>query len=130
MHAGFTALLTGCPMNCGVRIVLHAPQAGELQQDLQRLQPLWGDDLNRFGGPFLAGHVFSAVDVFFCAASFRVQTYGLTLSDACMTYVKILLSLSAMQDWYAGALQEPWIEPFHEDMVLTKGHLSQDFRRA
>jgi glutathione S-transferase len=111
MHSGFTALRTGCPMSCGVRMELNAPFSEGLLNDLQLLQALWEDGLQRFGGPYLAGREFSAVDAFFCPVAFRVQTYGLALSPPCMAYVQTLLYLPAMQDWYAAALQEPWLEP-------------------
>ena len=128
MHSGFAALRTGCPMSCGVRMELNAPLSEGLLNDLQRLQALWEEGLQRFGGPYLAGREFSAVDAFFCPVAFRVQTYGLALSTACMAYVQTLLNLPAMQDWYADALQEPWLEPWHDEMVLAKGRLLQDYR--
>ena len=130
MHSGFAALRSGCPMSCGVRIELNTPLPESLLHDLQRLQAVWQDGLQRFGGPFLAGSAFSAADAFFCPVAFRVQTYGLTLSTACMAYVNTLLDLPAMQDWYNSALQEPWIEPAHDAEVLAKGRLLQDYRLA
>ena len=128
MHSGFAALRTGCPMSCGVRMELNAPLSEGLLNDLQRLQALWEEGLQGFGSPFLAGRAFSAVDAFFCPVAFRVQTYGLALSTACMAYVQTLLNLPAMQDWYAAAMQEPWLEPWHDEMVLAKGRLLQDYR--
>lgn len=128
MHSGFTALRNNCPMSCGVRVELSAPLSEGLLNDLQRLQALWQQGLNEHGGPFLAGAQFSAVDAFFCPVAFRVQTYGLRLSAPCMAYVQTLLNLPAMQDWYAAALQEPWLEPWHDEMVLAKGRLLQDYR--
>jgi len=130
MHSGFTALRSACPMSCGVRVELNEPLPQGLLHDLQRLQALWQDGLQRFGGPFLAGSAFSAADAFFCPVAFRVQTYGLTLSTAYMAYVNTLLDLPAMQDWYNSALQEPWIEPAHDAEVLAKGSLLQDYRLA
>jgi glutathione S-transferase len=101
-----------------------------LLQDLKRLQTLWTEGLQRFGGPFLAGKNFSAVDAFFGPVAFRVQTYNLVLSDECMAYVQTLLALPAMQDWYEAALKEPWIEPAHDADVLAFGELLQDKRSA
>ena len=65
MHSGFAALRTGCPMSCGVRMELNPPLPEGLLNDLQRLQALWEEGLQGFGGPFLAGRAFSAVDAFF-----------------------------------------------------------------
>jgi glutathione S-transferase len=115
-------------MSCGVRVQLHQPLSTGLLNDLQRLQTLWTQGLQRFGGPFLASQQFTAVDAFFCPVAFRVQTHGLPLSDMCAAYVQTLLALPAMQDWYASALTEPWIEPAHDAEVLVFGDLVQDLR--
>lgn len=130
MHSGFASLRNTCSMSCGVRVALHQPVPSGLLQDLQRLQTLWTEGLHRFGGPFLAGQRFSAVDAFFCPVAFRVQTYGLVLSDKCMAYVQTLLALPAMQTWYEDGLKEPWIEPAHDADVLAFGELLQDKRSA
>ena len=86
--------------------------------------------LQRFGGPFLAGERFSAVDAFFCPVAFRVQTYGLSLDASCGAYVQTLLELPAMRQWYEGALAEPWIEPAHDADVLAFGQLQADLRQT
>ena len=128
MHSGFGQLRNTCSMSCGVRVALNQPLPEGLLKDLQRLQALWRDGLQRFGGPFLAGDKFTAVDAFFCPVAFRVQTFGLPLSEPSMAYVQTLLTLPAMQAWYANALQEPWIEPEHDAEALTSGRLTQDNR--
>jgi glutathione S-transferase len=81
MHSGFTALRGECSMNCGLRVRLNAP-SDALRADLARIASLWGEGLERFGGPFLAGSTFTAVDAFYCPVAFRVQTYGLELPRA------------------------------------------------
>jgi glutathione S-transferase len=128
MHAGFTALRQVCSMNCGVRVQLHPESQALLANDLARLQRLWREGLQRFGGPFLAGASFTAADAFFCPVAFRVQTYGLALDALCSTYVQTLLDLPAMRQWYAQALHEPWIEPGHEADALAHGQLLSDAR--
>jgi glutathione S-transferase len=97
MHAGFSALRNECSMNCGVRVKMHSISTA-LQQDLDRLGELWADGLDRFGGPFLAGESFSAVDAFFAPVAFRIQTYRLPLSDPAAAYAGLLLGLDAMRD--------------------------------
>lgn len=128
MHSGFGQLRNTCPMSCGVRVQLHQPLPTGLLNDLQRFQNLWTQGLQRFGGPFLAGQQFTAVDAFFCPVAFRVQTHGLPLSDVCAAYVQTLLALPAMRDWYASAMTEPWIEPAHDAEVVAFGNLVQDLR--
>ncbi|MCC5826984.1 glutathione S-transferase N-terminal domain-containing protein [Alkalimonas sp.] len=129
MHAGFTTLRTVCTMNCGVRAQLHNPPA-VLAQELTRLDELWQQGLAQFGGPFLAGKEFTAVDAFFAPVAFRVQTYDLMLSNKALSYVKQLLALPAMQSWYQAALQESWREPSHEAEIGLYGTVRIDYRQC
>ncbi|MGY6566566.1 MAG: glutathione S-transferase family protein [Halomonadaceae bacterium] len=129
MHAGFAALRSLCPMNCGVRVQLHRmPDA--LARNLTRIDELWQQGQTRFGGPFLAGDTFSGVDAFFAPVAFRVQSFGLELSAPSMAYVERLLALPAMQQWYEAALDEPWREAGHEAEVQESGTIIEDRRRA
>lgn len=127
MHAGFSALRSQCPMNCGVRIKLNAITPA-LGQNLERLDELWNEGLKRFGGPYLAGQSFTAVDAFYAPVAFRVQTFNLELSDTAMAYVQRLLKLDAMRDWYQAALNEPWRESKHDREVFEAGKLITDLR--
>ncbi|SEA25814.1 glutathione S-transferase family protein [Alkalimonas amylolytica] len=129
MHAGFVTLRNVCTMNCGVRAQLHNPPAA-LAPELARLDELWQQGLAQFGGPFLAGKDFTAVDAFFAPVAFRVQTYDLLLSDKALTYVKHLLALPAMQSWYQAALQESWREPSHEAEIGLYGTVLIDYRKC
>jgi len=127
MHAGFSALRNECSMNCGMRVRLHS-KSPALQHDLDRLDELWNEGLQRFGGPFLAGDTFCAVDAFFAPVAFRVQTFKLSLSDTATAFVQRLLRLKAMHDWYDAALKETWREPSHEQEMLDAGVVIKDLR--
>lgn len=127
MHSGFGALRARASMSCGVRIELA--QLGEpLRADLRRLEALWGEGLARFGGPFLAGAAFTAVDAFFAPVAFRVQTYALPLGEPALAYVARLLALPGMREWYAQALAETFRDEPHEVEILAAGRLLADLR--
>ncbi|KKO45322.1 glutathione S-transferase [Arsukibacterium ikkense] len=128
MHAGFSTLRNVCTMNCGVRAQLVNPPPA-LAQELSRLDELWQQGLNQFGGPFLAGPDFTAVDAFFAPVAFRVQSFDLKLSANAMAYVKQLLALPAMQAWYQAALLESWREPSHEAEIGLFGTITKDYRQ-
>jgi glutathione S-transferase len=128
MHSGFGTLRRICTMNCGVRVQLPAI-TNELRIDLERIDQLWVEGLRQFGGPFLAGQAFTAVDAFFCPVAFRIQTYGLVLSPTAMNYAKTLLELPAMKRWYGEALEEIWRDEAHEIDMRQTGTLLQDLRR-
>jgi len=127
MHSGFQAMRNICGMNCGLRIRLHAVEAA-LERDLRRLEALWADGLARFGGPFLAGARFSAVDAFFAPVAMRIQTYDPPLGAAARAYTARLRDLPAMKQWYQAALAETWRDAEHEEDVRVVGTWVQDLR--
>jgi glutathione S-transferase len=127
MHSGFAELRNRCSMSCGIRIRLNEfPTA--LTRDIARLDALWNDGLRRFGGPFLAGSEFTAVDAFFAPVAFRIQSYGLTLDRAAAEYAERLLNLAPMRDWYSAALKETMRDLPHEAEILQMGSVLQDLR--
>jgi glutathione S-transferase len=127
MHSGFGELRNQCSMSCGVRIRLHEiPTA--LARDIGRLIDLWQDGLRRFGGPFLAGDKFTAVDAYYAPVAFRIQTYGLTLNTAAAAYAARLLNTNSMREWYADALKETLRDQPHEDDAPRVGRILEDLR--
>jgi len=127
MHSGFSELRSRCSMSCGVLIRL-AHFSPALVRDVARLSALWGDGLQRFGGPFLAGSEFTAVDAFFAPVAFRIKSYSLALELPAAEYAARLLSLGGMQEWYAAALQETFRDQAHEQEILQVGEILEDLR--
>ncbi|MGM9484808.1 glutathione S-transferase family protein [Roseateles sp. NT4] len=127
MHSGFRALRNKMTMNCGLRIRVDAP-AADLARDLNRVDALWQDGLARFGGPFLAGDRFTAVDAFFAPVAFRIQTYEPQMSSAALAYARLLLSLPSMQAWYEAGLAERFRDEEHEQEAREAGRWLEDLR--
>ena len=127
MHSSFQALRDHCLMNCGTRVQLYEMPVS-VRDDAARIDALWREGLSRFGGPFLTGKAFTAVDAFFAPVVFRVQTYGLALSEAGRAYVEHMLTLPALKAWYAQAIAETWRDAPHEADLLRVGRVMQDFR--
>lgn len=129
MHGGFAALRNDCTMNVGVR-VKPKPMSEALQRDVARITELWAQGLDSFGGPFLAGDAFSAVDAFFAPVAFRVRTYGLDVGHAGAEWVQRMLTLPAMLAWENDALKENWREEGHEAELAACGEIIADYRQA
>ena len=127
MHSGFGTLRNVCGMNVGIRVRLRE-RSGALLADLGRLEELWSDGLDRFGGPYLAGREFTIVDAFFCPVAFRIRTYELPVGGAAGAYVHQLLQLPAMLEWQAAALAETWRDAAHDDEVRQHGDVIADLR--
>ncbi|RST85952.1 glutathione S-transferase family protein [Aquibium carbonis] len=127
MHSSFGTLRDICTMNCGLRIRLHERPAA-LERDIARIAEIWTEGLARFGGPFLAGAAFTAVDAFYAPVAFRAQTYGLSFGSEADAYAARLLALPAMYEWYEAALAEPFREEGHEAEARAVGEWTRDFR--
>ena len=127
MHGGFGAIRNAYTMNVGVRVA--APSSGPLlARQVARLGELWVDGLARFGGPWLAGEAFTAVDAFYAPVAFRVRTYGIDVGEAGAAWVARLLDHPAMREWETAALAESWREASHEDELAAAGTLLADYR--
>ncbi|HEY8568514.1 glutathione S-transferase family protein [Microbulbifer sp.] len=127
MHSGFFALRNQCSMNCGVTVALREVDAA-LQKDLDRVEELWLQGLKRFGGPFLAGSAFTAVDAFFAPVTIRLRGYQLSLGEEAMAYCERILALPAMQGWITDALREVWRESAHDAELEMFGTIVEDRR--
>lgn len=128
MHSGFSALRNMCSMSCGQRVELHDVSEA-LNKDVSRIDALWQEGLAKFGGPFLAGDQFTAVDAFYAPVVFRFQTYGLKLSEISTSYLQQMLNVPAMKQWYDEALQEIFRDLAHEEEIKSFGKVVSDSRQ-
>ena len=127
MHSGFATLRNQHGMNVGVRVAV-AKRSPELLADIARIERLWNEGLARFGGPFLAGSAFSAVDAFFAPVVYRFRTYGVAPLGEAADYLAMMLALPAMREWETAALAEDFRDPPHEAELAQIGRVTADLR--
>jgi glutathione S-transferase len=127
MHSGFAALRNQHSMNVGVRVAV-AQRSPELLADIARIEQLWNQGLRRFGGPFLAGREFCAVDAFFAPVVYRFHTYGVAVNGAAAGYLETMLAHPAMVEWEAAALAEDFREAKYEAELSQIGTVTADLR--
>jgi len=126
MHSGFAALRNDCTMNVGVRVT-PKPMSDALKSNVVRIRELFEEGLTKFGGPWLAGSEFTAVDAFFAPVAFRIRTYGLDVG-AGQSWVDHILAHPAMLEWERQALAESWREVGHEEELRACGAITADYR--
>ncbi|MGZ5030440.1 MAG: hypothetical protein ACXV8I_07565 [Methylobacter sp.] len=102
--------------------------ASDLKKDLNRLDELWLQSLDHFGGPYIAGQSFTAMDAFFAPVALRIQTYELAMAPESLAYARHMLALPSMRDWYSAALQETWRYRVYEEITVNAGTWLNDFR--
>jgi len=127
MHSGFASLRGQHAMNVGVRVAV-AQRSPELLADIARIERLWNEGLARFGGPFLAGREFTAVDAFFAPVVYRFRTYGVTPGGAGAGYLQTMLAHPAMQAWETQALAEDFRQAKYEAELAQIGTVTADLR--
>lgn len=101
MHAGFTALRSGCPMNARARDRRVAVSPA-LERDVQRINAIWSGCRRQHaaGGPWLFG-TYSAADAMFGPVALRFLSYGLSLDPAARDYFEQVLADPHMREWIA-----------------------------
>lgn len=99
-----------------------------LRRNVTRVREIFEEGLARFGGPWLAGAQFTAVDAFYAPVAFRIRTYGLDVGQG-QAWVDHVLAHPAMLDWEAQALAEDWREESHEAELAAAGVITADYRR-
>ncbi|GLS16211.1 MULTISPECIES: glutathione S-transferase [Hydrogenophaga] len=106
MHSGFSALRSSLPMNIkgrfpGFKIWSRA------KTDIERIQAIWLDCLETYGGPYLFGAKPCMADAMFAPVVTRFLTYDVDMPEACAAYCGHIMALPAMREWVAAAQAEP-----------------------
>ncbi len=107
MHAGFGALRRDMSMNIRRRLAKTPKWLADTQADIEQLEMIWSDLLNRFGGPFLFGQR-SVADAMFAPMATRLRTYAVAISPQAQSYCAAIFADAAFQDWERAAEAETW----------------------
>lgn len=109
MHSSFAHLRREHSMNIRTRFPPR-PLSDGVQSDVLRVIQLWAEARARFGdgGPFLFG-TFGAADIMFAPVVTRLVTYAIPVPRFALAYIDAILSHPFLQEWIAGAQEEPWV---------------------
>ena len=127
MHSGFQSLRSACPMICSATFSMLAIPDG-LSRELTRLDEIFSEGIVQFGGPYLAGRQFTAVDASFVPVAIRVIHYGLPVSKQSRDYCNQSLKMPAVVEWLDAAIQEPWFDLEEETAARRLANLLEDVR--
>ncbi|MEP3891556.1 MAG: glutathione S-transferase family protein [Hellea sp.] len=113
MHAGFMALRAACPMNMR-RKTEPIPLDKAIKKDIARVEQIWAECLETYGGPFLFGKNYTIVDGMFAPVVNRFQIYQLSNADAVSAYTKTMTSLAPWKEWAEASEKESWVVDIDE----------------
>jgi len=105
MHSGFSNLRSALPMNLkahykGFKIWAAA------QADIDRITTIWGQCLNKYGGPYLFGEKPTLADAMYAPVTTRFTTYDVKLDRQCADYCETIQALPDMIEWIEDAKNE------------------------
>lgn len=106
MHSGFMAIREELPQNlkmCQRRS--RDDFSSTARAEIERVEVLWQDCFQRYGGPWLCGN-FSIADAMYAPVALRFVTYGITLKPEAQQFVTLVRELPSVQDWVAAAAAE------------------------
>jgi glutathione S-transferase len=124
MHAGFSALRNGMPMNCELSFPSPPPDL-RVRREIARIIQIWTECRTQFGagGSFLFG-AFSAADAYFSPVVRRFLAFNVPLPEVAARYVAAVDQLPAMREWVEKGLREhdfvEMDEPFREPPARAK----------
>jgi glutathione S-transferase len=106
IHSGFANLRSALPMNLRARHHAFKIFAGA-RADIDRIETIWSECLDAYGGPFLFGEAPTVADAMFAPVTRRFLTYGVATSPASAAYCATLDGWAPLREWIAAAALEP-----------------------
>jgi glutathione S-transferase len=104
MHSGFASLRNECGMNLH-RPVGAVPLSQDARDNIARVQEIWSDCLQRYGGPFLFGD-FGGADAMYAPVVHRFRTYAIEVTPDVSIYMAAMQALPAFQQWTRDGVAE------------------------
>lgn len=106
IHSGFANLRSALPMNlrshhANFRIFTGA------KPDIARVEAIWAECLERYGGPYLFGKKPTVADAMFAPVTRRFITYDVAITAASAAYCETISQWQPMIDWITAAAEEP-----------------------
>lgn len=106
MHSGFSAMRSSLPMNIKGSFP-NFKLWSRARTDIDRVEAIWNECLETYGGPYLFGDKPCMADAMFAPVVTRFITYEVAISPACVAYCDTIMALPAMKEWVSAAEAEP-----------------------
>ncbi|HKY81958.1 MAG TPA: glutathione S-transferase [Sphingobium sp.] len=106
IHSGFANLRSALPMNLKVRHEKFPIFSGA-KPDIERVEAIWNECIEAYGGPWLFGEEPTVADAMFAPVAQRFLTYAVPLSAKAAAYCDTVNSWDLMREWIDDARKEP-----------------------
>jgi glutathione S-transferase len=106
IHSGFANLRSALPMNLRAHHEKFPIFTGA-KPDIERIETIWNECLDSYGGPFLFGSEPTVADAMFAPVTRRFLTYGVKTTPGSAAYCATIGAWAPMAEWIAAAADEP-----------------------
>ena len=106
IHSGFANLRSALPMNLKAHHEKFRIFAGA-KPDIERIEAIWKECLETYGGPYLFGASPTVADAMFAPVTRRFLTYGVKMAPESAAYCETIAAWPPMAEWIAAAAAEP-----------------------
>ena len=106
MHGGFYNMRSALPMNIRARYPGFRVFTGA-KGDIRRVLTIWGECLDKYGGPFLFGKTPTLADAMYAPVCSRFVTYDVSLDGKAAEYRDRIMDWKPMRTWIGDAKAEP-----------------------
>jgi len=106
IHSGFANLRSALPMNLKAHHRNFRVFAGA-KPDIERIETIWSECFDAYGGPFLFGERPTIADAMFAPVTRRFLSYNVALSAPGAAYCQTISDWPHMIEWTEAALAEP-----------------------
>lgn len=118
MHSGFLAIRQELPQNIRVCQQRSRDDFSQVAQNqIKRVELLWQDCYERYGGPWLFGQDFGIADAMYAPVALRFVTYGIQINPVAQRFVDTVQACPAVKTWIADAIAEPENLPFIDSLA-------------
>ncbi|WP_242122867.1 glutathione S-transferase [Sphingobium sp. Sx8-8] len=105
IHSGFINLRSALPMNLKIRHEKFPVFSGA-KPDIERIEEIWTECLDAYGGPWLFGETPTVADAMFAPVAQRFLTYAVRLSAKSAAYCNWSNDWDLMREWIDAARKE------------------------
>lgn len=106
IHSGFANLRSALPMNLKAHHENFRIFTGA-KPDIERIETIWKECIETYGGPFLFGTKPTVADAMFAPVTRRFLSYNVAVSPLSAAYCETISDWPPMVEWTEAALAEP-----------------------
>lgn len=106
IHSGFHHLRSALPMNLRAQHDRFHIFTGA-KPDIERIETIWAECLERYGGPYLFGEKPTVADAMFAPVTRRFLSYAVEMKPSTAAYCAAIDDWAPMREWVDAARAEP-----------------------